>query len=430
MEKKLNIAEALRKGIIFSLRNKVVFALAGISAFLTLITNPNSLTFNPLILVLGVITGLFTTLVITRFIYERVTGDFSWKRIIQVSIYKFIPVSAATLVVTLITVAGFILLFIPGIYLLFRLFFYFYAILIDNESIIGSLKKSWAITKGNWWRIFLFSVIVSLPFFLGSNLFMLGGIFIAVYFFVLLFSISWYAAAMVFAYLKLKDMQSSPAISDESAAGPNEENSIKPWRKTLVTLTIIFIAAGALTLGGLYLYNKVKAVFDPAVQQKIARSIVSYELPEGYELQMAMEIAGIKTASFARSNSKQGIALVAFPRQKGLSDNDFKTYMPALKDLKPSDPDYKAANLMLKGSGYSDIKVLDVKEFDFADKKFKIPFAICKFTKGGETQEGFWGVLNFSGSKKSIFIFDLAEPGKYDFELTKEFVQALDAPEK
>jgi hypothetical protein len=54
----------------------------------------------------------------------------------------------------LVIVLGYVALIIPGIYLSVRLGFYMSAIVIDDASVISSLKKSWKITKGNWWRIF------------------------------------------------------------------------------------------------------------------------------------------------------------------------------------------------------------------------------------------------------------------------------------
>ncbi len=60
------------------------------------------------------------------------------------------------------------LLIVPGIYLGVRLLFFSYAILIDNESAMGSLKKSWSIVKGNWLRTFaLLAVFAVIGFPLG-----------------------------------------------------------------------------------------------------------------------------------------------------------------------------------------------------------------------------------------------------------------------
>jgi len=57
------------------------------------------------------------------------------------------------------------LLIVPGIYLGVRFLFFSYVILIDNESALGSLKKSWKIVKGNWLRTFaLLAVFVAIGF--------------------------------------------------------------------------------------------------------------------------------------------------------------------------------------------------------------------------------------------------------------------------
>jgi uncharacterized membrane protein len=61
----------------------------------------------------------------------------------------------ASVLAFLITLFGFILLIVPGIILLIRLSFLDYLIVDKNSRIIESLKKSWEITKGSTWNLFL-----------------------------------------------------------------------------------------------------------------------------------------------------------------------------------------------------------------------------------------------------------------------------------
>ena len=56
---------------------------------------------------------------------------------------------------------GFVFLII-FLFLPVKLIFYIYAILIDEAGIIGSLKKSWSVTKGNWWGVFAICLIFGL----------------------------------------------------------------------------------------------------------------------------------------------------------------------------------------------------------------------------------------------------------------------------
>lgn len=59
---------------------------------------------------------------------------------------------------SLIILLGFVFFIIPGIYLAIRLFFYDYAIVDKNSSVIGSLKESWQITQGVTGHLFIFSL--------------------------------------------------------------------------------------------------------------------------------------------------------------------------------------------------------------------------------------------------------------------------------
>ena len=61
---------------------------------------------------------------------------------------------------------GFILLIIPGLYLLYRLVFVLYAIAIENCSAIEGLRRSWELTKGRWWLIFRSNLLLSVVLFM------------------------------------------------------------------------------------------------------------------------------------------------------------------------------------------------------------------------------------------------------------------------
>jgi hypothetical protein len=51
--------------------------------------------------------------------------------------------------------AGSLCLILPGIYLSIRLSFVVYAVVIENRSATDALARSWMLTKGYWWQIFL-----------------------------------------------------------------------------------------------------------------------------------------------------------------------------------------------------------------------------------------------------------------------------------
>lgn len=55
---------------------------------------------------------------------------------------------------------GFVALIIPGIILTVLLSFQLYCILIDDKDVVGALKESAQLVWGNWWRTFLFTLLV------------------------------------------------------------------------------------------------------------------------------------------------------------------------------------------------------------------------------------------------------------------------------
>ena len=96
------------------------------------------------------------------------------------------------------------LLIVPGIYLGVRLLFFSYAVLIDNESAIGSLKKSWKIAKGNWLRMFaLLAVFAVIGFPLGYLLEIENLLLWTVACAGMMFVRGWAIASLTLAYLQL-----------------------------------------------------------------------------------------------------------------------------------------------------------------------------------------------------------------------------------
>jgi uncharacterized membrane protein len=73
----------------------------------------------------------------------------------------------ASILQGLIVVFGVLLFIIPGIVFSIRFGFYGYLIVDKNLKIVESLKKSWEITKGNTWNLFLFYLLLGLINLLG-----------------------------------------------------------------------------------------------------------------------------------------------------------------------------------------------------------------------------------------------------------------------
>ena len=91
---------------------------------------------------------------------------------------KILTYFAANILVSIVICIGFLLLIIPGIYLMLRLQFYLAFIVEEDAGIIDSLQRSWNITKGQELSLFfLFLTMIGLLI-LGAIL--LGiGIFVA-----------------------------------------------------------------------------------------------------------------------------------------------------------------------------------------------------------------------------------------------------------
>jgi uncharacterized membrane protein len=84
----------------------------------------------------------------------------------------------ATLLYMLIVLAGLIVFILPGIYLAVRLKFYTYFIVEDeNLSPTDSLRKSLGITKGIFWKLFAFNIILAMINILGLLVFGIGLLF-------------------------------------------------------------------------------------------------------------------------------------------------------------------------------------------------------------------------------------------------------------
>lgn len=78
-------------------------------------------------------------------------------------IRKVIPVFIAAILYSLAISAGFVLLVIPGLILMVTLLFFQVLIVIDDEGIIASLKRSHQLVWGNYWRT---TAVILIPFFI------------------------------------------------------------------------------------------------------------------------------------------------------------------------------------------------------------------------------------------------------------------------
>lgn len=81
---------------------------------------------------------------------------------LRTPLVRLLPVLGMILASTALVALGLLLLLLPGIYLAVALMFAYPAMLFDGESVLGSMRASLRLVRGNWWRT---SMIVTVAVF-------------------------------------------------------------------------------------------------------------------------------------------------------------------------------------------------------------------------------------------------------------------------
>lgn len=175
------------------------FGLYDINLFVTL----------ALVVIMTSLINLFLSGMIIRMVYDATRRKLSLSGAAKVVLGKYVTLLISSIVFYIAVIVGVFAFIIPGIFLLIRLLFFEYAILIDNEDVAGSLKKSWRMVKGRWWNVFALVLIIGLiSFGLGFFAGILGAfspiLYLIVYFLLILFLSPWVNATLTFAYLQLR----------------------------------------------------------------------------------------------------------------------------------------------------------------------------------------------------------------------------------
>ncbi|WP_178917744.1 hypothetical protein [Natronomonas gomsonensis] len=82
----------------------------------------------------------------------------------------FISSIGANIIVTIAVTIGFILLFVPGIFLAISFIFVIFAIGVEDERAMDSLSRSWELASGNRWGLFALGLIVGVITAVGSSI--------------------------------------------------------------------------------------------------------------------------------------------------------------------------------------------------------------------------------------------------------------------
>jgi hypothetical protein len=126
--------------------------------------------------------SIFYGLVVTIPIVLVILGSFS----LAINTNPTLPIA---------TILAATALIIATIFLSIKFQFFTYSIIDKDMGILDAFKASWDLTRGNWWNLLLYNILISLIVLLGFIL-VIVGIFITL-------PIAWTAFALV--YLKLSD---------------------------------------------------------------------------------------------------------------------------------------------------------------------------------------------------------------------------------
>ena len=225
----LDIGKALKEGLTVLRDNPVIFVPALIGAVISSLLNFYQTTFldsmfgseyftgvaageivlrvmefmlayTPLLLVSFVI-FLFLNGVCIRMVYDGRKGKASLKGAAQLVASKYVTLFVGTVIYGVVLIIGLIARVIPGIYIGIKWVFYEYAILFEKDGARSSLRRSWEMTKGNWWALFALMLIFGIIIW-GFALIIPE---IASNFFIVLLTMTWFNAMLTDAYLQLKE---------------------------------------------------------------------------------------------------------------------------------------------------------------------------------------------------------------------------------
>lgn len=220
---KIKIQEALKEGFKILRKNPIIFVPAVIIAILGLGLNltptpylengDTTSAMNYLLAVLSFLLlsilisliNLFLTSIIIRMVYDATQGEASLSKGVKIAVKKYPYLLISSILCILISFVGLIALVIPGIFLSIKLLYFDRAILIDNEGITNSLKKSWRITKGDWWTTFalsMFFIIIPLGLYLLLDM-LQSPVSLTLNFIITLLLTPWGISSLTLAYLQL-----------------------------------------------------------------------------------------------------------------------------------------------------------------------------------------------------------------------------------
>ncbi len=184
---KIKIWKSIKEGFEILIKNPVIFVPAFVIAVLNSLTDtlfsnvpePTETLSREVLayfisfmmwFIIFTLISIFLTSVIIRLVYDAIGGKASLFESAKIAVLKYPTLLISGIIYFFIVGFGTLALIIPGIFLFVKFLYYQYAILLDNEGIINSLKKSWKITDGNWFSTFLIMLFFFAIFFISAIL--------------------------------------------------------------------------------------------------------------------------------------------------------------------------------------------------------------------------------------------------------------------
>lgn len=124
-------------------------------------TDPFFIYKSPLYYIMLVIGWLFSCGMI-KMGYDALDDKLSFSSMFHVPMMTVVKWFLLYIMLTYIMLIGFMLLIVPGIYLMVRLYPAMFLLVDKDCGSLDAIKKAWRITKGRFWNIFLASLLISL----------------------------------------------------------------------------------------------------------------------------------------------------------------------------------------------------------------------------------------------------------------------------
>lgn len=164
MNNSLNLVEAFKSAWSAFTRNANVFVLVTlIFLILTILLGSadESRTYAPISGVTNTLVSFFASYIMVRLSLTVARGGKAfWKDVFVIRWSELGWYVLATIVTGVISALGFIFLVIPGFFISTRLALSNFALIDEGLKPIESIKRSWALTRGHFWQMFLAGIII------------------------------------------------------------------------------------------------------------------------------------------------------------------------------------------------------------------------------------------------------------------------------